>query len=96
MITHTVREVADLNYRELLSHDLPNDPDLVTVVGVPLPRLLLDSGQSAVDQALAVDERIQIIAASAVKGKRISLEHCAAVHKNGPPQPPAGWPPLGA
>jgi ferredoxin--NADP+ reductase len=28
IVTHTVREVADLNYRELLSHDLPNDPDL--------------------------------------------------------------------
>ena len=28
VVTHTVREVADLNYRELLSHDLPNDPDL--------------------------------------------------------------------
>ncbi|HEX4179223.1 MAG TPA: ferredoxin--NADP reductase [Caulobacteraceae bacterium] len=26
--THTVREVADLNYREFLSRDLPNDPDL--------------------------------------------------------------------
>jgi ferredoxin--NADP+ reductase len=28
VVTHTVREVADLNYREFLSHDLPNDPDL--------------------------------------------------------------------
>jgi ferredoxin--NADP+ reductase len=28
IVTHTVREVADLNYRKLLSHDLPNDPDL--------------------------------------------------------------------
>jgi len=28
IVTHTVREIADLNYREFLSHDLPNDPDL--------------------------------------------------------------------
>ena len=28
IVTHTVREVADLNYRQFLSHDLPNDPDL--------------------------------------------------------------------
>lgn len=28
IVTHTVREVADLNYRRFLSHDLPNDPDL--------------------------------------------------------------------
>jgi ferredoxin--NADP+ reductase len=28
IVTHTVRHVADLNYRQFLSHDLPNDPDL--------------------------------------------------------------------
>ena len=28
IVTHTVREVADLNYRKFLSLDLPNDPDL--------------------------------------------------------------------
>lgn len=28
IVTHTVREVADLNYRRFLSHDLPGDPDL--------------------------------------------------------------------
>lgn len=28
IVTHTVREVADLNYRRFLSHELPNDPDL--------------------------------------------------------------------
>ncbi|HWF01404.1 MAG TPA: ferredoxin--NADP reductase [Caulobacteraceae bacterium] len=28
VVTHTVREVADLNYREFLSHQLPMDPDL--------------------------------------------------------------------
>jgi hypothetical protein len=63
---------------------LPDDPDLVTLDGVPLPRLALDFGGSAVDQALAVDEHVRIVAASAVKRKRISLEHCAAVHKNNP------------
>jgi ferredoxin--NADP+ reductase len=28
IVTHTVREVGDLNYRRFLSHDLPNHPDL--------------------------------------------------------------------
>jgi ferredoxin--NADP+ reductase len=32
IVTHTVREVADLNYRQLLETDLPNDPDLGEMV----------------------------------------------------------------
>jgi ferredoxin--NADP+ reductase len=28
IVTHTVREIGDLNYRRFLSHELPNDPDL--------------------------------------------------------------------
>jgi len=32
IVTHTVREVADLSYRQFLSHDLPNDPDLGELV----------------------------------------------------------------
>ena len=36
IVTHTVREVADLNYREFLSRDLPNDPDLGEMVAPKL------------------------------------------------------------
>ena len=36
VITHTVREVADLNYRELLAHELPNDPDLGEMIAPKL------------------------------------------------------------
>ena len=36
IVTHTVREVADLNYREFLNHDLPNDPDLGEMVAPKL------------------------------------------------------------
>ena len=32
IVTHTVREVADLSYREFLSEELPNDPDLGEMV----------------------------------------------------------------
>jgi len=32
IVTHTVRQVADLNYRELLSHELPNDEILGELV----------------------------------------------------------------
>ena len=36
IVTHTVRNVADLNYREFLSHDLPNDPDLGELIAPKL------------------------------------------------------------
>ena len=36
IVTHTVREVADLNYRELLEHDLPNDEILGEIVAPKL------------------------------------------------------------
>ncbi|HSZ51475.1 MAG TPA: ferredoxin--NADP reductase [Caulobacteraceae bacterium] len=36
IITHTVREVADLNYREFLSHELPVDPDLGELIAPKL------------------------------------------------------------
>ncbi|MBV9510753.1 MAG: ferredoxin--NADP reductase [Caulobacteraceae bacterium] len=36
VITHTVRNVADLNYRQFLSHDLPNDPDLGELIAPKL------------------------------------------------------------
>ena len=36
VVTHTVREVRDLNYREFLSHDLPNDPDLGELIAPKL------------------------------------------------------------
>ena len=36
IVTHTVREVADLNYRELLETELPNDPDLGEMIGSKL------------------------------------------------------------
>jgi ferredoxin--NADP+ reductase len=36
IVTHTVREVADLNYRELFEESLPNDPDLGELIGPKL------------------------------------------------------------
>lgn len=36
IVTHTVRELADLNYRRFLSHDLPNHPDLGELVAPKL------------------------------------------------------------
>jgi len=36
IVTHTVREVADLSYRQFLETDLPNDPDLGEMVAPKL------------------------------------------------------------
>ena len=36
IVTHTVREVADLNYRELFETELPNDPDLGELIAPKL------------------------------------------------------------
>ena len=61
---------------------MPDDDGLV-VGEITLPRLTLDSGLSVCDQALAVDERLAVLAAESPARLGISLEHCAAVHKNG-------------
>jgi len=62
---------------------MPDDPDRLTIGGVELPRLALDSSLGVCDQALVVEERLAVLTASAPQ-LGISLEHCAAVHKNGP------------
>jgi serine kinase of HPr protein (carbohydrate metabolism regulator) len=62
---------------------LPDEPDAVTIEGIAVPRLLLDSSLSAADRAATVEERLGAIAATDARRKGISLEHCAAVHKNG-------------
>lgn len=36
VVTHTVREVADLNYRDFLSHELPMDADLGEIIAPKL------------------------------------------------------------
>jgi serine kinase of HPr protein (carbohydrate metabolism regulator) len=76
---------------------MPDDHDGVIVAGVRLPRLALDSGLSVCDQALAVEERLAVLAAENSGRIRISLEHCAAVHKNGRLEisPPARLAPKG-
>ncbi len=61
---------------------MPDDDNRLVVGDVRLPRLGLDAEQSACDQALVVDERLAALAAEGPTVLGISLEHCAAVHKN--------------
>jgi HPr kinase/phosphorylase len=70
---------------------MPDDHDCLIIGEVGLPRLALDSSLSVCDQALAVEERLAVLTAENPAQLGISLEHCAAVHKNGRPEisPPA-------
>ncbi len=69
---------------------MPDDDEARIVGGVTLPRLALDSGLSVCDQALAIDERLAVLTGAPAR-LGISLEHSAALHKNGRPKnsPPA-------
>jgi HPr kinase/phosphorylase len=78
-----IRLAVELCQRGELWPRMPEDADgLATIDGVRLPRLALDPNQSAVEQALAVDERLMVLAAESRQRTRFLLEHCAAVHKN--------------
>jgi HPr kinase/phosphorylase len=61
---------------------MPEGDDFLTIRTVPVPRLALSSSESPADQAIAVDERLGIVTQRTGPRKRISLEQCAAVHKN--------------
>ena len=62
---------------------MPDEADGLTVGEVSLA---LDSGLSVYDQGLAVAERLAALTAEKPARSGISLEHCAAVHKNGRPK----------
>ena len=78
-----VRLAVELSERGRRWPRLPDDDDLLIMHEVRLPRLALDSDRSACDQALVVDERLTALAAESPAASGISLEHSAAVHKNG-------------
>jgi serine kinase of HPr protein (carbohydrate metabolism regulator) len=58
-----VRLAVELSQRGRREPRMPGDNDSLIVGEVSLPRLALDSGQSACDQALAVEERLAGLAA---------------------------------
>jgi len=81
-----VRLAVELSERGRRLPRMPDDDDGVIILGVKLPRLALDSSLSVCDQALAVDERLAVLAAENPGRAAISLDHSAAVHKNAPPE----------
>ena len=86
-----VRMAVELCERGRRWPRIPSENDSLIIREVELPRLALDSGLSVCDQASAVEERLAALRAESPAQLGISLEHCAAVHKNGRPEisPPA-------
>jgi len=61
----------------------PPEPDETTLGGgVGMPRLALNSSASAADHAMSVDQQLDALDGERGERRGISLEHCAAVHKN--------------
>jgi serine kinase of HPr protein (carbohydrate metabolism regulator) len=85
-----IRLAIELSERGRRWPRMPNEHDSLIVGEVALPRLALDSDLSVCDQALAAEERLAVWPVGD-SGSGISLEHCAAVHKNRRPEisPPA-------
>ncbi len=65
-----VRLAVELGERERRWPRMPDDVKGLAVGEVTLPRLAFDSGQSAGDQALVVDERLVALAAEAADSVR--------------------------
>jgi len=60
----------------------PSNLEMSIVEGIEVPRLPLNSAASAADNATCVEQRLSTIIADRDEGRGISLEQCAAVHKN--------------
>ena len=59
----------------------PAEPDISTVEGVDVPRIGLSSATGVVDNAISVVDRLEHVS-NRGESRGISLEQCAAVHKN--------------
>jgi serine kinase of HPr protein (carbohydrate metabolism regulator) len=60
----------------------PDEPNEYAVEEISVPRLALDSAAGPADNAMSIDERLDLMAFSQGVRRGFSLEQCAAVHKN--------------
>lgn len=77
-----VRLVVSLSPRDKPCLRYPEGPGTTALAGVETPVLALDGAAGSADCALAVMEKLGTVTKRSSSGKRISLEQCAAVHKN--------------
>jgi len=77
-----VRLAVELSGRNRTWSRMPDAALTMSLMGIDVPRVTLDSRDSAADQAFAVVDCVERMTLSSSAGNRIPLEHCAAVHKN--------------
>ena len=77
-----VRLVVDLSGTDRDWPRWPNEPNEVVFEGVSVPRLALSSAAGAADNAVSVDQGLDLLSQGEA-AHAISLEQSAAVHKIG-------------
>jgi len=77
-----VRLAVELSGRNRTWPRMPEAALTMSLRGIEMPRVTLQSSESAADQAFAVADCVERMTLSSSAGKRIPLEQCAAVHKN--------------
>ena len=77
-----VRLAIELSGRNQNWPRMPEAPPTLSLSGINVPRMMINSSESAADQALLVADCVERMSFCSWEGKRIPLEQCAAVHKN--------------
>ncbi len=78
----TIRLVVQLSNPNQSWPRWPAEPAETHIEGVGVPRLALNSALSSGDNANSIVETLQLVGATNGGRRGISLEQCAAVHKN--------------
>ncbi|HTR77479.1 MAG TPA: hypothetical protein VMH39_05190 [Gemmatimonadaceae bacterium] len=77
-----VRLTVELSGRDRNWPRMPDAESSMSLIGITVPLVRINSNVSAVDQSLAIADCLERMTLSSSGGKRIPLEQCPAVHKN--------------
>jgi HPr kinase/phosphorylase len=77
-----IRLVVELSGRDCSWPRWPGEPNEYALEEISVPRLALNSAASATDNAMSVEERLELLVFHPRVERGFSLEQCAALHKN--------------
>jgi len=77
-----IRLVVELSGRDCSWPRWPGEPNECALEEISVPRLALNSALSATDNAMSVEERLELLVFHRRVERGFSLEQCAALHKN--------------